>query len=86
MENSALENLKYALPRIIEVELAKRRLTQTELARLCGVSKTVLNGWLAGSAPRDLLAVARMADALKMPLYFILFGEKDPHHAGFESN
>jgi len=64
-------NLKKQLKFYIE----KQDITAAQLARKANVPKQSLSGWLAGSNPRDVKQVKRVADALNTSLDNLLFGE-----------
>ena len=63
-------NLSKNLKRI----LFDRSLKAAELARLSGVSKTSIGEWLAGSNPRDIRKVKKVADALDISIDDLCFG------------
>ncbi len=44
--------------------LRKKNLTQKQISVLCHVSPSVVNGWLSGTVPYDLIAIARLAEVL----------------------
>jgi len=50
-------------------------LTAAQLARKANVPKQSLSGWLAGSNPRDVKQVKRVADVLGVSLDNLMFGE-----------
>jgi hypothetical protein len=45
------------------------------LSRISGVPKQSLSDWLAGSSPRDIRTVKRVADALDVSLDHLVFGD-----------
>lgn len=49
-------------------------LSAAQLARKAGVPKQSLSGWLAGSNPRDVKQVKKVADALGVTLDNLMFG------------
>lgn len=51
----------------LKVELAKREMRQSELARLSGVSKGTITG-IANGRSCSVATAEKLADALKMPL------------------
>ena len=55
--------------------LDRNDLTASQLARKANVPKQSLSGWLAGSNPRDVKQVKRVADVLNTTLDNLLFGE-----------
>jgi transcriptional regulator with XRE-family HTH domain len=50
-------------------------LTASALARKAKVPKQSLSGWLAGSNPRNIVQIKRVADALGVSLDELVFGE-----------
>lgn len=44
--------------------LEKRNITQKQASILCGVNPSVVNSWLNGTQPYDMIAVAKLAKAL----------------------
>jgi transcriptional regulator with XRE-family HTH domain len=59
-----------------------RELSATQLSKKAGVPKQSLSGWLAGSNPRDVRQVKRVADALGITLDNLMFGSgEDPSRA-----
>lgn len=54
----------------------KRGFTLRDLAQMAGVPVSVVQNWLAGSAPYDLLAVRKLAHELDVPFEQLLFGPK----------
>ncbi len=69
--NSISMNLKKQL----KYYLDRNDLTASQLARKASVPKQSLSGWLAGSNPRDVKQVKRVADVLNTTLDNLLFGE-----------
>lgn len=67
-----------AFSKILKQELAKRRITLGEVSKITGTSTSVVHGWTYGSQPRDIGAVAKLAEAFNIPLYYLLFGKNDP--------
>lgn len=65
--------------------LDERSLGQNKAAMLAGVANSVINDWLAGTSPKDLLAVRRLAKALGVSVSYLLYGEReDPLHVSME--
>jgi len=67
--------LKMNLKKQLKLYLENKDLTASELSRLAGVPKQSLSDWLAGSNPRDIRTVKRVADALEVSLDHLVFGE-----------
>lgn len=63
------------LKKQLKYYLERNDLTASQLARKANVPKQSLSGWLAGSNPRDVKQVKRVADALNTSLDNLLFGE-----------
>jgi transcriptional regulator with XRE-family HTH domain len=63
------------LKKQLKYYLEKNEFTASQLARKSGVPKQSLSGWLAGSNPRDVKQVKRVADTLNTSLDNLLFGE-----------
>lgn len=56
-------------------------MTAAQLARKAKVPKQSLSGWLAGSNPRDVKQVKRVADVLSVSLDNLMFGQgKEKNH------
>lgn len=58
-------------------EMSRRRLSIRNIASLAEVSPSVVQGWLSGSNPHDLLAVNRLAKKFETNLETLLFGETE---------
>ncbi|MBL7545541.1 MAG: helix-turn-helix transcriptional regulator [Bdellovibrionaceae bacterium] len=63
------------LKKQLKYYLERDEITASQLARKANVPKQSLSGWLAGSNPRDVKQVKRVADALNITLDNLLFGE-----------
>jgi transcriptional regulator with XRE-family HTH domain len=62
--------------------MEERGLSLQHVADLAGVSKSIAHGWVNGTVPRDLPAVARLAKALGVSFKSLLLGEpEDIMHA-----
>ena len=59
---------------ILGAEMKKRSLSIQQIADLCGVSKSVAQGWANGANPHDLQAVHRLATALGLSFQALLLG------------
>ncbi len=55
--------------------LKERGLSQRAAAEICGVNATSITDWLAGMAPRDLSAVLRLCQAIKVDFQWLLTGQ-----------
>lgn len=66
-----LVNLKKQL----QFYLDRDEMSATRLAKKAGVPKQSLSGWLAGSNPRDVRQVKRVADVLGVSIDNLMFGE-----------
>lgn len=55
-----------------------RGFTLRDIAQMAGVSASVVQNWLSGSAPYDLIAVYKLAQELGVPFERLLFGEHRP--------
>lgn len=53
----------------------RKKLTQLELARLSGISKSSLNGYIHGDRKITVDAAQKIADALDVSLWTLLNGE-----------
>ncbi|BDE85990.1 conjugal transfer protein TrbA [uncultured Flavonifractor sp.] len=53
----------------------RKKLTQLELARLSGISKSSLNGYIHGDRKITVDAAQKIADALNVSLWTLLNGE-----------
>jgi transcriptional regulator with XRE-family HTH domain len=67
--------LPMTLKRQLRFYLDLHDLTAAQLARKASVPKQSLSGWLAGSNPRDVKQVKRVADALGVSLDNLMFGQ-----------
>ncbi len=63
------------LKKQLKLYLQNKDLTASELSRVSGVPKQSLSDWLAGSNPRDIRMVKRVADALQVSLDHLVFGD-----------
>lgn len=62
------------LPRLFK----ERGLTLRRLSQLSGVPASNLSAWqVVGTKPKDILQVSAVADALNVPLSFLLFGKSE---------
>lgn len=75
-------NAQVKLPIVTSMNLKKQlrfyldlhELSAAQLARKSNVPKQSLSGWLAGSNPRDVRQVKKVADALGITLDNLMFG------------
>ncbi len=63
------------LKKQLKFYLERNDIVAAQLARKANVPKQSLSGWLAGSNPRDVKQVKRVADALGISLDNLLFGD-----------
>lgn len=66
--------LPMTLKKQLRFYLELNDLTAAQLARKANVPKQSLSGWLAGSNPRDVKQVKKVADALGVSLDNLMFG------------
>lgn len=62
----------------LEKLLQDRGISQRSASDIAQVSPSVLNQWLAGSTPLDLLAVQRLSRGLGVDFEYLLTGESSP--------
>lgn len=60
---------------LVEV-LKSRNISQSQAAKLAGVSLSTLNGWTAGAAPSDMKAILRLCKSLDLDFQYLLSGER----------
>jgi transcriptional regulator with XRE-family HTH domain len=58
--------------------LKQRNLTAAELSRRTGVPKQTLSDWLAGTQPRNMEYVRRVAEELKVTAMDLFYGDCQP--------
>jgi len=58
--------------------LSERDLSQRAAAEIAGVSVSTLNDWLAGSTPKNIDAVLKLAKGLNCDFQWLLTGEASP--------
>lgn len=63
------------LKKQLRLYLEKRDLTAAQLAKKAQVPKQSLSGWMAGSNPRDVRQVKRVAEVLGTTIDHLMFGE-----------
>ena len=56
-----------------------RGLSVRAIAAMANVEGSVAQSWLTGAAPRDLQAVAKLAEALGLSFRKLLLGEEEPN-------
>lgn len=61
----------------LQFYIRKSGMSASALARKASVPKQSLSGWMAGSMPRDIRQLKRVADALAIPLDHLVFGNGD---------
>ncbi len=62
------------LRRQLQLYLETKGMTASHLSRLSGVPKQSISGCLAGSNPRDVKQIKKVADALNVTVDNLLFG------------
>lgn len=67
--------LTMTLKKQLKHYLERYDMTAAQLARKANVPKQSLSGWIAGSKPRDVTQVKKVADALGVSLDNLLFGQ-----------
>lgn len=81
-DNSSIPGLK--LPNIqlsmnlkkqLKLYLELRDMTAAQLARKASVAKQSISGWLAGSNPRDVRQIKRVASVLGISVDHLMFGD-----------
>jgi transcriptional regulator with XRE-family HTH domain len=67
------------LNKILEKELKRRKLSITQLANDCGISVSVLHGWVKGTLPsaKNLHQIKTLSEHLKIPVDQMLFTGSD---------
>ena len=63
------------LKKQIKIHLQLRGITASELSRQSGVPKQNISDWLAGTMPRDIRKVKKIADALNVSIDHLVFVE-----------
>lgn len=58
----------------VRAELARRKITQTELAEALGMTQPAVSRRMSGAVPFDTEELGRIADLLGVPMS-VLFGE-----------
>jgi transcriptional regulator with XRE-family HTH domain len=66
-----------AFSRNLRKLISEGRLSLNQISEISGVAKSVAHGWVNGVVPRDLLAVAKLSDALDMQFRELLLGESE---------
>lgn len=74
-------DLSMTLKKQLKYYLELRDMTASQLARKANVPKQSLSGWLAGSNPRDVAQVKRVANALGVSLDNLIFGQGEDRDA-----
>jgi|GEM_PF-684963 len=57
--------------------MTEKRMTLRKAAEEAGVAASVVDSWVGGSSPSDLLAVQRLADALGIGFSWLLTGRQE---------
>ena len=58
----------------LKVYIERSQITAAELARRTGVPKQTISDWLAGTQPRNMVHVKKVADELGVSLTELFFG------------
>lgn len=66
---------KVNLKRQLQFYLNKHDMSASQLAREAGVPKSSVGDWLAGSNPRDVRQIKRVADVFGVSLDNLMFGD-----------
>lgn len=85
MSNRAatIEVPQLVLKRVLKDLLKESGLTAAALSRKCGVPRSVLSDWMAGSRPRNVQQLKCVADHFGVSLEWLCFG-RGHHPAGDE--
>ena len=62
---------KDTLPKLLK----KKKWSLSRLGRECNISKSILHSWTTGQRSVDPVLVRKVAEALEVPVYNLLFGE-----------
>lgn len=62
----------------------RRKLSLTQLSRICGVPTQTIHGWTTGKSAANLTQLKKVATALKISLHELAFGEPDPFESPSE--
>lgn len=73
--------MSMTLKKQLKFYLELRDMSAAQLARKANVPKQSLSGWLAGSNPRDVTQVKRVANALSVSLDNLMFGQGEDKDA-----
>lgn len=72
------------LGNIFSINLArernKRNMTIKEFSSFLEISSSTLFAWENGATPRDFVQLKLISKKLELPLYFLIFGEKEPEY------
>lgn len=74
-DNTPTSLVKMKLKSQIKLYLKETGMTASQLAKKADVPKQSLSGWLAGSNPRDVRQVKRVADVLEITIDHLMFGD-----------
>lgn len=66
-----------AFAKNLKAVLEERSVSQRSAGELAGVSVSVVNDWLSGSLPHDLVAVQKLCKGLKVDFEWLLTGEQN---------
>ncbi|QLY25695.1 helix-turn-helix domain-containing protein [Bdellovibrio sp. KM01] len=81
-KDSSLRDIEFApklsrtmnLKQQLKYYLKDRGITASQLSKKASVPKQSLSGWLAGSNPRDVRQIKRVADVLGISIDHLMFG------------
>ncbi len=63
------------LKKQLKAYLKAKNLSASELSRITGIPKQSISDWLAGSNPRDIRLVKKVADVFSVSLDHLFFGD-----------
>lgn len=55
-------------------------MTIKEFSKFLDISSSTLFAWKNGSTPRDFIQLKLISEKLEIPLYFLIFSEKEPDY------
>lgn len=72
------------LSNVLRKLMKQREITTKQLAKDVSIPEGTLKTWLAGSAPRSLADVRKVAQFLNVSFEFLIFGEESKANHGSE--
>ena len=63
------------LKKQLSAYLKAKNISASELSRITGIPKQSISDWLAGSNPRDIRLVKKVADVFSVSIDHLFFGE-----------